>query len=80
MANSGKPSLVALMAQVTPQFKSLIQGMLDADPNRRLTIAQVKAHPWFEGPQATLEDARAHINVWMQQKDLEEQEEINAYH
>ena len=54
MANSGNPSLVELMSQVTPQFKSLIQGMLDADPNRRLTIAQVKAHPWFEGTHATL--------------------------
>jgi hypothetical protein len=40
----------------------------------------VKAHPWFEGPQATLEEAKAHIDEWMEKKELEEQKEINAYH
>jgi serine/threonine protein kinase len=66
MSNSDKPSLAMLMAQVSPALKDLIQGMLDADPNRRLTIAQVKAHPWFQGPQATLEEAKAHIDAWME--------------
>ena len=65
MSNSDKPSLAELMAQVSPALKDLIQGMLDADPNRRLTIAQVKAHPWFQGRQATLEEAKAHIDTWM---------------
>jgi serine/threonine protein kinase len=66
MSNSDKPSLAELMAQVSSDLKNLIQGMVDADPNRRLTIAQVKAHSWFQGPQATLEEAKAHIDAWME--------------
>ncbi len=56
-----------------PDFKSLIQGMLEVDPNRRLTMGQVRAHPWFEGPHATIEEVKAHIDAWMEQKELEEQ-------
>ena len=58
---------------MSPEFKSLIQGMLAADPRRRLTIGQVRAHPWFEGPQATIEEVKAHTDAWMEKKEMEEQ-------
>eukprot|EP00904_Undaria_pinnatifida_P007786 jgi/Undpi1/4137/HiC_scaffold_16.g07504.m1 len=29
---------------------SLLNGMLDPDPSKRYTIAQVRSHPWFAGP------------------------------
>jgi serine/threonine protein kinase len=37
-------------------FKNLITSMLQFDPSHRLTMAEVKAHPWFNGPVSTLED------------------------
>ena len=37
-------------------FKSLITAMLQFEPTHRLSMAEVKAHPWFNGPVATLEE------------------------
>lgn len=36
-------------------FKNLITAMLQFDPAHRLSMAEVKAHPWFNGPVATIE-------------------------
>jgi serine/threonine protein kinase len=35
-------------------FKTLITGMLQFDPAHRLSMAEVKAHPWLQGPIPTL--------------------------
>lgn len=40
------------------EFKSLITSMLSLDPCHRLTMAEVKAHPWYNGPVATLEEVQ----------------------
>ena len=32
----------------SPSFKSLLEGMLDKNPNLRLTIPQIKAHKFFK--------------------------------
>jgi serine/threonine protein kinase len=32
------------------EFKNLITFMLQVDPTHRLTIEEVKAHPWYTGP------------------------------
>jgi serine/threonine protein kinase len=37
-------------------FKNLITAMLQFDPTQRISLAEVKAHPWYNGPVATLED------------------------
>jgi len=37
-------------------FKNLITAMLQFDPSQRLTMAEVKAHPWYNGPVATLDE------------------------
>lgn len=41
------------------EFKNLITSMLQFDPTHRLSLAEVKAHPWYNGPVATLEDVHA---------------------
>ncbi|CAG9318971.1 unnamed protein product [Blepharisma stoltei] len=38
------------------EFKSLITDMLALDPARRLTIEQIKAHPWYNGPIASAQE------------------------
>jgi serine/threonine protein kinase len=37
-------------------FKNLITSMLQFDPTHRPSLAEVKSHPWYNGPVATLED------------------------
>lgn len=33
--------------QPTPELKDLIQRMLTVDPTKRITLAEVRCHPWF---------------------------------
>ena len=37
-------------------FKNLITAMLQFDPSHRLSMAEVKAHPWYLGEVASIED------------------------
>ena len=37
-------------------FRSLINAMFSLDPNLRLSLAEVKAHPWLKGDVATYEE------------------------
>ena len=46
-------------------FKDLIEKTLVYEPEKRLTIAQIKAHPWFTGPMPTPEQV---INDCTQRK------------
>lgn len=43
----------------SPEFKHLISAMLAYQPEQRLSLADVKGHPWFEGPIATHEEVKA---------------------
>lgn len=36
--------------------------MLQFDPTHRLSLSEVKAHPWFNGPVALIEDIQAEFN------------------
>lgn len=56
-------TIVALFAKIqsadftypswfTPEVRSLLDQMLVADPKVRITLAQIKLHPWFLGPAA----------------------------
>jgi len=38
------------------EFRNLITAMLQFDPSHRLSLAEIKAHPWYNGPIATLEE------------------------
>lgn len=49
------------------EFKSLITEMLALDPAQRLTISQIKAHPWFNGPIATAEEVGNDLRLRRQQ-------------
>ena len=43
----------------TEEFKNLVTAMLQFDPANRPTMADIKAHPWYNGPVVTLEDVQA---------------------
>ena len=43
----------------SPEFKTLINSLLAVDPARRPSIAEIKAHPWLNGPTPTLEEVQA---------------------
>lgn len=36
--------------------------MLALDPTQRLSIAEIKAHPWFNGPVAAQEEVQAELS------------------
>ncbi len=42
----------------TEPFISLINGMLAYNSDKRLTIAEIKSHPWYNGPVATYEEIK----------------------
>lgn len=33
--------------ELTPEFESLLQGMLQPNPQHRMAVASVLQHPWF---------------------------------
>lgn len=37
-------------------FKSLMNSMLAFDPTQRLSLSEIKAHPWYNGPTTSKED------------------------
>jgi serine/threonine protein kinase len=42
-------------------FRSLISGMLALEPSRRLTMEQIKTHPWTAGPTLAAEDVAREV-------------------
>lgn len=46
MQNISKCSFT-LPEDMDPQLASLLRGMLEADPSKRLSVAQIKLHPWW---------------------------------
>ena len=51
--SNNKPNGAAFFSD---DFKDLITSMLQFDPSKRLSMAQVKAHPWYNGDVATIEE------------------------
>lgn len=39
-----------------PEFMSLISTMMQFDPSARLTLSEIKAHPWYNGEMPTSKD------------------------
>jgi len=46
----------------SPEFRSLLTSMLALDPTQRLSVAEIKAHPWYNGPVATEEEIQAEMS------------------
>ena len=44
--------------KVSMEFFDLFRSMVFYDPNKRLNLEQVKAHPWFNGPIPTIEEIK----------------------
>lgn len=60
-------TIVALFAKIqaadftypswfTPETRALLDTMLVADPKTRITLSQIKTHPWFQGALGTLDN------------------------
>lgn len=47
----------------TPDFQDLIKKMLDLDPARRLTLEQIKSHPWYNGLTSTQSEIVTEISA-----------------
>ena len=47
----------------SPDFKSLLTKMLALDPNHRLSIEEIKSHPWVNGPTARAQDVVEEISA-----------------
>ena len=47
---------------VSEDFKHLVQSMLHQDPAARITLAQIKTHPWVTGPLASAEQIKTHAD------------------
>ena len=44
------------------EFQNLINQMLAYDPTKRLTVEQIKAHPWYKGEILTMDQIRKEFN------------------
>ena len=52
------------MSELSPECRNMLRGIFDLNPRRRLTIKQIKAHPWLQVPLSpafthALEDLRS---------------------
>lgn len=45
------------------EFRNLIESMLAFDPTQRPSIAEIKSHPWYNGPSASLQDLASDISA-----------------
>jgi len=47
-SSKGVPSTAAVLLQgLTPECYDLLSRLLEVDPDRRITVAQILQHPWF---------------------------------
>lgn len=44
------PLVFPVTPSIDPGLQNLIEGMLEKNPEKRLTIAQIVAHPWYRQP------------------------------
>ncbi len=52
----------------------LINAMFQFDPTHRLSLTEVKAHAWVNGPVSTLEEVNAEFNQRKARIDQEAEE------
>lgn len=48
--------------EYSESFKDLILNLLALDPKRRLTLSEIKAHSWVQGPLLTYEEVYEELN------------------
>jgi len=44
--------------EITQEFKDLINFMLCYDPAQRITISEIKSHPWYKGKICSIEEIK----------------------
>lgn len=53
---------------LSEEFKNLILGLFSYDPETRLTLEQVKEHPWMQSESFDFEATRAQLQSTLAQK------------
>ena len=53
----------------TEEFKDLVNGLFSYNPCHRLTISEIKSHPWFNGPMPTVDEIKQEFKT--RKADLE---------
>jgi serine/threonine protein kinase len=47
--------------KISPKAKDLLHGLLNKDPNKRLTIEQILNHPWLKEDENELNNSKLHL-------------------
>ena len=47
---------------ISPELKSLLAGMMAVDPTQRLSLSEIKAHPWYTAPALDRESAQQQLS------------------
>lgn len=47
-----------------PDFRDIVSKMLDCDPTKRITIEEIKEHPWYKGLVVTNEELATEFNAY----------------
>lgn len=56
--------------ELSNEFKDLVLGLFNYDPESRMTLDQVRAHPWLQAETFNFEAVRAEMLVTLAQKQL----------
>lgn len=60
------------------EFKNLMSAMFSLDPAVRLTLPEIKAHPWYNGPTLKLEELQAEFIERKKRVDMRIQKQRQA--
>ena len=60
--------------KVSPEFKELFEKMCEPNPEKRLTLSQVKSHAWVTGRKASFEEIREELNEFITFKHKKNEE------
>jgi len=52
-----------LNPNVSREFEDLIFKMLSKDPKKRLSVTQIKSHPWYHGKTSSYQEAVKELNA-----------------
>jgi serine/threonine protein kinase len=65
---------------LTYEFKDLIEKMMDPIPQKRITIDEIKKHPWYQGSLPSYEEVAAEMRKRGEIILIENQEKFRNYH
>ena len=66
------------LRQPSQNFKNLVESMLCENPNDRITINEIKKHPWFQSDVANTDEIKTELydSIKNIEKELTEQARV----